>query len=127
VRKVLLIIVVLLVAFVVVERNRLFVRDPLGSVTRNGVKETGAQVYINFQNDVLVENDNAPIYVELVQAGRPIGPPAELKCVHWMMCLTDADKATLTEASPGASIESMDGKTVRFMDTGGKETVVTLR
>ena len=54
----LLVIFVVFLVFVLINRNRLYVRDPLGSVARDGVKEAGAQVYINFQNAVLIENEN---------------------------------------------------------------------
>jgi hypothetical protein len=40
--------------FVWVYRERLFLRDPLGVVERDGVKEDGARVFINYSNDVLM-------------------------------------------------------------------------
>lgn len=125
--KLILLFVVVALAFVVVEREKLFVRDPLGSVTRNGVKEDGAQVFINYNNDVMIENDHAPLYVEIVERGHAVGYPANLKCVHWMMCLTDAYPATLMSTAEGAVIESMDSHAVRFRDPQRGETVVTLR
>ena len=57
---ILTLVIAVIAVFVAYNRNRLFVRDPLGSVTRNGAKEAGAQVYINFSNDALIENDNPP-------------------------------------------------------------------
>ena len=125
--KLIALIVVVLALFVVVERDKLFVRDPLAHVTRNGVQESGAQVFINFRNDVLIENDNAPAYIEIVQAGQPIGVPKVSVCVHWVMCVMDAYPATLLSTSGGATVKSMDAKTVTFTDTGDKATVVTLR
>ena len=47
---------VLLVVFVVVFRQRIFIRDPLGKVERNGIAQDGARLYINYSNDVLVED-----------------------------------------------------------------------
>ena len=125
--KLIVLIVVVLAVFVVVEKDKLFVRDPLAHVTRNGVKEDGAQVFINYRNDVLIENDNAPAYIEIVQADQPIGVPKVSVCVHWAMCLMDAYPATLVGTSDGAKVESMDANTVTFTDTGKKATVVTLR
>ena len=126
--KLIALILVVLALFVVVERDKLFVRDPLAHVTRNGVQESGAQVFINYHNDVLIENDNASSsYIEMIQAGQPIGVPKVSVCVHWVMCLMDAYPVTLEGTSDGATVESMDAKTVTFTDTGNKATVVTLR
>ena len=125
--KLIALMVLGLVVFVAVERDKLFVRDPLAHVTRDGAPESGAQVFINFRNDVLVENDSQPLYVELIQAGQPIGTPKVSVCVHWVMCLMDSYPATLIATSAGARILSMDAKTVDFIDTPHKDTVVTLR
>lgn len=126
-KKIFLIVFVLALAFVVVERQRVFVRDPLAKVVRDGVKEEGVQVYINYSNDVLLENDRAPLYVELIQQGQPVGAPKETGCVHWLVCLLDAYPATLEGKDEGAVVEGMDSKTVRFREPGGKEAVVSLR
>ena len=40
-KKLIVLLIILLVAFVVVERKRVFVRDPLASVTRAGEKVSG--------------------------------------------------------------------------------------
>ena len=59
-------------------------RDPLGSVTRDGVTEDGAQVYVNFSDDVLLEDDNPPggtsgqMTLTLIQHDRPIGLPRQV-------------------------------------------------
>jgi hypothetical protein len=126
-KKLIAVLLLLLIVFVIVMRHRLFVRDPLANVARNGAKEPGAQVFINIDNDVLIENDHAPMYVELVQKDQPVAAPTELKCLHFMVCLLDAYPATLVVPIAGASIESMDAKTVRFVDSGKRETVVSLR
>ena len=83
-RKFILLLVVLAVVFVVWKRQRLYVRDPLGSVVRNGVKEQGAQVLINYSDDVLLQNYNAPMYVTLVQHGDRVGTPVEMHCVAYV-------------------------------------------
>jgi len=118
--------VAVVIVFVVYDRNRLYVRDPLGSVMRNGAKEPGAQVYINFSNEVLVENDNSPAYTLLVQHASHAGSPVELRCIHWLLCMTDADTATLVQPPPSIAIEEMTGKSVRFVDSEKRETVVAL-
>ena len=124
-KKLLLVLVIVGVAFVLYNRQRLFIRDPLGSVVCDGVKEGGAQVYINYTNDVLLENDDAPMYVTLVQHGQPIGTPAKLSCLHWVACLTDADVATKIAVDPKMTSGVMSGKIVEFRD-GERHTVVTL-
>jgi hypothetical protein len=49
-----------------------------------------------------------------------------LKCVHFLVCLTDADVATLITVDEGSTVESMSGKSVVFKNFKGNETVVTL-
>jgi len=125
VKKLIALLVILLVVFVVVERKRVYVRDPLASVTRAGNKVSGEQVYINFYNDVLLENDNPPMLVMIVEKGQPVGVPTKLRCIHWLACLTDADAASALPLN--ASVQSMSGKTVRFRDENAQEWDVTLR
>jgi hypothetical protein len=124
VKKLIALLVIVLVVFVVVERKRVFVRDPLAGVTRAGEKVSGEQVYINFYNDVLLENDNPPMLVMVVEKGQPIGVPTKLRCIHWLACLTDAD--TPSTLPLNASIQSMDAKTVRIRDENAEPWIVTL-
>jgi hypothetical protein len=124
VKKWIALLVLVLIVFVAWRRQRVFVRDPLASAMRDGAKVDGEQVYINFNNDVLLENDNPPMHVLLVQHGQPIGVPSKLHCLHWAMCLTDADVATTL--SLGGAVESMSGKTVSFRDESGQSWVVML-
>ena len=95
-KTILLLIFVGLLALIFVHRQRVFVRDPLAAVYRNDVKQSGVQVFINYTNDVLVEQDEEPgSYRILVQGWNKMpGTPAVLKCLRWMACLTDADQAT---------------------------------
>ncbi len=124
-KKLFALLVVAFLVFVVVCRYRLYVRDPLATLARAGEKEAGAQVYINFANDVLIENDNAPRYLEVVQHGQHAGVPVKITCVHWLACLLDANVATLL---PGSTVhpEVMNSRMVQFRDDKG-ETDVTLR
>jgi len=126
VKKWIALAVVVVIALAVYNRNRLYVRDPLGSVSRNGMKEAGAQVYINYPNDVLIENDNSPAYTLLLQHGNHAGTPVELHCLHWLLCMTDTDAATFTQPPQSISVEEMTGKSIRFLDSDKRETVVTL-
>ena len=123
-KKLIALLVIVLVVFVVVERKRVFVRDPLASVTRAGEKVDGEQVYINYYNDVLLENDNPPMLVMVVEKDQPVGVPTKLRCIHWLACLTDADAASALPLN--AKVQSMSSKAVRFQDENAREWVVTL-
>jgi hypothetical protein len=121
----LLLLFVVLLVFVVWNKQRVYVRDPLASVTRDGVKVAGEQVYINFSNDALLENDNPPMHLMLAQRGQPLGVPAKIHCIHWMACLTDADIATTLPL--GRPVDNMSNKAVEFRDNEERAWVVTLR
>ncbi len=125
-KKIILLVVVLVVGFLVWRRERVYVRDPLGSVMRDGVKEEGAQVLVNYSNDVLVQNYNAPMYVTLVQHGGRVGTPAEMHCVAYVACLLEADEPVFLGAEEGAVL-GMTGKRVEFRDAKGRNVVVALR
>jgi len=124
VKKLIALLVIILIVYVVVERKRVFVRDPLATVTRAGEKVDGEQVYINFYNDALLENDNPPMLVMLVEKGHPVGVPTDLRCAHWLACLTDDNPASNLPLK--ASVQSMSKKTINFSDQDGKPWVVTL-
>ena len=124
-KKFIALLVLLLVVFVVVERQRVFVRDPLANVTRDRAKVAGEQVYINFNNDVLLENDNPPMLVMIVQKGQRVGVPMKLRCIHWVACLTDADVASSLPV--GGPAQLMTNKVVRFWDKDNRQWVVALR
>jgi hypothetical protein len=119
--------VLLLAAFSYVNRDRLFVRDPRGSVTRNGVAEDGAQVFINHNNDVLLENDHPPMYFNLLQHNQPVSAPESLKCIHFLVCLASGDAVPQTTVQPDAHLESMTAQQVQFKDGEGRQVLVRLR
>ena len=125
-KKLIALLVLAAIAFLVFNRYRVYVRDPIATVTRLGVKEDGAQVFINYANDVLLENDHAPRYIELVQHGQHAGVPQKITCIHWVACLTDADVATLLQPDVRVRVELMNSKLVQFKDAKG-ETDVALR
>lgn len=124
-KKLIALLLLVLVVFVVVERKRVYVRDVLASTTRDGAKVDGEQVYINYYNDVVLENDNPPMLVLVVEKGRPLGVPTNLRCIHWVACLTDADAATTLPAF--GSMPVMNAKRVTFRDQDGRNWVVKLR
>ncbi len=125
-KKILLLLLVVVTLFVVWNRERLYLRDPVATVSRDGVKQSGVQVYINFSNEVLLESDKAPMYLTLVQHGQRVGTPVGLKCLHFVVCRTDSAVATMVLEGPKARVESMDSKTVSFLDGNRRRVVVTL-
>jgi hypothetical protein len=124
-KKLIALLILVGIVYVAWNRQRVFVRDPLASALRDGTKRDGEQVYINFTNDVLLENDNPPMQLVLVQKGQPLGVPAKLHCIHWAACLTDADVATTLPT--GGSVQAMSGKLVSFRDGEGHAWSVRLR
>jgi hypothetical protein len=137
-KKLLLIAFLVIMALILTHRQRVFVRDPLAKVYastgKNGsdsVEQPGVQVYINYSNDVLLIKESSPAYTLLVQHwNRTPGFPTELKCIHWMACLTDADQAA-TRPVPSAGTNQpkvqMSDTTVSFVDPKGALTRVQLR
>lgn len=121
-----IVLVLAALALAVWNRRRIYVRDPLGSVTRNGVEEQGAQVLVSSSGDVLIQNYNAPMYVTLIQREDRVGTPAEIHCVAYVACLLDADQPALLAPEQGVTV-STKGNTVVYRDADGRETVVTLR
>lgn len=133
-RRLLLLVFIVLLAFVLVNRQRVFVRDPIAKVTVNGAPQTAYQVYINYGNDVLLERDDVPTgYGIIVQSwNKTPGTPAKLQCIHWMACMTDADRATalpLDHTGPGAydPRTTMTSTEVVFVDGQGRAVQVKLR
>lgn len=125
-KRLFLLLLLLLFAYVLYNRQRVFVRNPIASVMRDGTKAEGTQVFINFSNEVLLENDGPPLRVTLVQQSRPVGTPANLKCLHWIACLTDAESASLAEVETGARVVSMANRIVEYKDGRGRNIVITM-
>jgi hypothetical protein len=122
VRKILVLLAVGFAVFVWVYRQRLFLRDPLGAVERGGAKQDGARVFINYSNDVLVQDGSRWI---LVQGWSGVaGVPARLNCVQGLACMTEAEHAEMTPT--GKQVE-MSNRVVRFVDGEWGAVRVTLR
>jgi len=133
-KTILLLVVVVLLALIFVNRQRVYVRDPLATVYRNEVQQSGVQVFINYSDDVLLEQDAEPgSYRILVQGwNRMPGTPAVLKCIRWMACLADADHAaTLPIEWNGKGRYdprvAMTSREVSFVDGDGATMRVVLR
>jgi len=93
----LLVMCVLFLTLLAVNRQRIYVRDPIASVYKNDAKQDGAQVFISYSGDVLLWRDAEPRESRiLVQSWNKMpGTPQRLTCLHWLVCLTDADHATI--------------------------------
>ena len=92
-RKILVVGALLLAVLLVVFRQRVFVRDPLGKVERNGVAQDDARVFFNYSNDVLMEEPSAERrYLVQGWSGLP-GSPKRLFCLTGLVCWTEADRA----------------------------------
>lgn len=134
-KKLLLIAFLVIMALILTHRQRVFVRDPLAKVYtstgKNGsdsVDQPGVQVYINYSNDVLLIKESGPAYTLLVQHwNRTPGFPTELKCIHWMACLTDADQAATRQVPKYDTKVQMNDRAVTFVDPQGASTRVQLR
>lgn len=125
-KKLLVVIVVLIAVFVVVERHKLFVRDPMAKVTLDGQAVSEVRVYINFDNDVIVEHTVDPVTLTIVQHDQHLGLPQYLHCLRWTACLTRGYPAELVATMKGPIVQ-MTGKTVEYKDDEGHDVVVTLR
>jgi hypothetical protein len=133
-KTILVVAFVVVLGLVLVNRQKVFVRDPLATVDRNDVKQSGVEVFINYSNDVLMErNADSGSYWTLVQGwNKAPGTPVVLHCLRWMACLTDADHATTLplEWSGKGRYDprvSMSHREVSFVDGDGTTVRVTLR
>lgn len=127
-RKILLLLIVVFVVFLAVYRDRLFLRDPIAKLERNGAAQTGEAVYINFSNDILVqENSGKRMFVVEHRDRRP-HMPAGLTCIQGMACITP-ENPSLAESSDVANghLASMTDRIVTFTDDDGVNVRVQIR
>ena len=137
-KKILALILLLFVVFLVVNRRRVYLRDPLAKVSRDGVAVSGVKVLINYPNDVLLDDQSVTgqrrLYLVQHWNQTPGTPTALLKCINGVACLTDADQASIAVIRPGirgrlkpAAGVAMTDKSVTFVDENGARVSVTLR
>lgn len=149
-KPILFVALLVLFAFIVINKERIYVRDPLAAVyktepgketkpdasteARNEVKQVGAEVYINYQNDVLViEQEPAGVSRTVVQSWSKMpGTPAELRCLRWTACLATADRVpTFPIAWTGKGTYdpqvTMTDQRVTYVDGTGATLRVELR
>jgi hypothetical protein len=128
-KKFLLVLFVLFMTIVVVNRQRVFVRDPLGSVERHGARIARARVFINYSNDVLIEDPERNEHYLVQEWNKVPGVPKSLNCLKGMVCWTESDHA---ESVPLAVADyhpkvAMSNREVTFVDDQGEPFKVTLR
>jgi len=136
-RKIIGLLILMLVVFVVIYRQRIFLWDPLASVTRNGVKVGRVRTMINYSNDVLLQDSSAgKRRMYLVQNWNKVAevPTAPVKCLQGLGCLTDADQASALALEVGSRGRrepfegvTMTNKRVEFVDEDGAVVEVRLR
>jgi hypothetical protein len=129
VKRLFVLVVLAFVVLLAINRQRVFLRDPLGKVQRNGVVVDGARVYINYSNDILVEETGEQRTYMVQNWNKLPGVPKELNCLRGMMCWTNADHAQMVPLG-GASYSpntTMTDKLVTFNDGYGSGISVTLR
>ena len=136
-KKLLLLLTIGLVVFVVVYRQRIYVWDPLAMVSRDGVKQGGVRVMINYSNDILVDDGSSAKHtVYLVQNWNKVAeyPTGPVHCIEYLACMTEADQAAGDKLTPGSRGRrepfegvTMTNRRVEFVDEGGNLVAVVLR
>ena len=133
-RRLFLLLTLVLIALIAVYRDRLYLRDPLGSLTRDGTPQPDARVFINFENDVLVqehlaiqEHGGAEMFA--VQHWNQLeAVPANLTCIEGLLCLAPADRLIDTAGTTlTRKPAEMTDRAVHFIDDNGHTVQVTIR
>lgn len=126
-RRFLLLSSVVLIVVVAVYRQRIFLRDPLAKVYRDGARQQNVRVYINYSNDILVQGDpDTPFYM-VQNWNRLPGVPQSLTCMRAMACWSDHDHATQLPLAGSAGPATMSDREITFRQTDGGAVRVTLR
>lgn len=127
-RRFLVLLTLVLIGLAVVYRDRLYLRDPLGKITRNGVEQDDARIYINYENDVLVREQHGTRVFAVQHWNRQPAVPGKLTCVEGMLCVTASDRVMDVAAAATGPAAEMSDRTVSFKDEATGEAVsVTIR
>ena len=134
-KMVLILAFAVLLGLILVSRQRVFIRDPIATVYRDDVPQTGVQVFINNSNDVLVEQkyaDRATSRIMVQNWDYIPGTPAGLICMPWLACLTTDDHAPLnpivyTGKGPYDPRTTMNSRVISFVDGDDSRVRVELR
>ena len=136
-KRIFLLLFLVGLAFILLHRQRVFLRDPLAHVDVTGpqsggaVRQSDVQVYINYSNDVLLWKESSPGYMIVVQhSNKTPGSPLHIRCIHWMACLTDAVEATTLPLQAAGTYDpkvQMSNVEVDFTNPAGQRFQVRLR
>ena len=137
-KKILLLMLLVVIVPIAVNRRRIYVRDPMATVYRNDAKQSSVQVFISVTGDVLLWREEEPRESRiLVQAWNKMpGTPERLTCLHWIACLTNADRASIipldwnsygTKHGTYDPKVSMSSREVTYRDADGTTMHVELR
>jgi len=129
VRNILIVATVLLIIFVAVFRQRIFLRDPLGEVERNGIRQDATRVYINYSNDVLLEDLTRNNRYLVEGWSKEPGVPKHLTCISGLVCWTEENEAEVSPlgSAPNQAQAAMSAKEIVFEDETGASIRVKLR
>ena len=125
-------ILILLVIWTAFNRERIFVRDPVASVYRDGVKQADVEVYLNFSNDIVMQKKGGDAPPTILQHwDQAPGTPVGLACLRWFACLTDADHSPVLPSSPDGKhsdtpLAQMNGRHIQYVDRTGAQIRVEL-
>lgn len=128
-KKLVALIVLALVAFLVVNRYRVYLRDPIATVTRDGIRLGDQKVYINYPSDILLQDGSGTVpRLYIVQHwNTEVGTPTvALKCIQGVACMADADHATAARVSRIGNV-NMTSRQIDFNDENNAHVTVTLR
>lgn len=125
-RRLILLITIVLIALAVIYHDRIFLRDPLGKLERNGAAVDGARIFINYSNDILVQEDGGRRMFVVQNYNKLPGSPTGLTCVQGMMCVTPSDQAS-PETAGSANQAQMSNREVSFTDSLGSRVHVQIR
>lgn len=125
-RRFILLLTVALIVLAILYHQRLFLRDPLGKVERNGIAVADARVFINYSNDILVQEEGGRRMFVVQNYNRLPGAPAGLTCFQGLLCLTPSDQAVPGPADPDRAA-AMSNREVSFVDSLGARVRVQIR
>jgi hypothetical protein len=134
-KTILILAFVVLLGLILINRERVFVRDPVAAVYRNEVRQSGVQVFINYSNDVLLEQDygeGATSRIMVQNWNQIPGTPAGLICIRWLACVTGDDHAPINPLANTAKRNydpkvTMTNREVSFTDGDGSKLRIELR
>ena len=127
-RRFLILLTLALIALAVTYRDRLYLRDPLGKIARNGTEQDDSRIFINYENDVLVREKHGTEMFVVQHWNGLQATPAGLTCIEGMLCITPADRVMdISEATGGHAPAVMTDRAVSFVDSSGAKVLVTIR